>query len=410
VFLLVVKLMWGFQIMSSVRDVIEEVLRKRGLVSRIFANREVLHPDYVPDSLPHREREITKLAEILVISAKGERPSNVFLYGLTGTGKTAVAKYVVKKLVEKASVFGVKLNYAYVNTRKVDTAYKVLASIAASLGLRVPHTGLAVSEIYRRYVSALDSWGGLHIVILDEIDFFVKKNGDDILYKLLRVNEDLLSARVSIIGITNDLNFVEELDPRVRSSLGEEEIVFQPYNADQLFTILKQRAELAFKPGVVDDSVISYCAALAAREHGDARRALDLLRVSGEIAEREGADRVTIEHVKKASLEIEENKVYQSVTSLPLHQKLVLKSILEIVTSKGYASTGDVYAKYVEKIRHFSLEPLTMRRVSDIVSQLDMMGLIMAEVVSRGRYGVTKIIKVREDFIPIIEKALRDLD
>jgi len=396
--------------MSSDIDLIEEVLRKRGLVSRIFANREVLHPDYIPETLPHREREIAKLAEILVISAKGERPSNVFLYGLTGTGKTAVAKYVVKKLVEKASSYGVKLNYAYVNTRKVDTAYKVLASIASSLGLRVPHTGLAVSEIYRRYVSALDSWGGLHIVILDEIDFFVKKNGDDLLYKLLRVNEDLLNARVSIIGITNDLNFVEELDPRVRSSLGEEEIVFQPYNADQLFTILKQRAELAFKPGVIDDSVISYCAALAAREHGDARRALDLLRVSGEIAEREGADRVTVEHVKKASVELEENRVYQSVVSLPLHQKLVLKTILEIAMSRGQATTGEVYTRYVERAKQHSLEPLTMRRVSDIISQLDMMGLIVAEVVNRGRHGVTKVIRIRSDIVPIIERALRELD
>jgi cell division control protein 6 len=400
----------GLGRMVSADDVIEELLRRRGLVSRIFANREVLHPDYVPDTLPHREREIARLAEILIVSAKGERPSNVFLYGLTGTGKTAVAKYVVKKLVEKASTYGVDLNYAYVNTRKFDTAYKVLASIASSLGLRVPHTGLAVSEVYRRYLSALDSWGGLHIVILDEVDFFVKKNGDDLLYKLLRVNEDLTKARVSIIGITNDLNFVENLDPRVRSSLGEEEIVFQPYDADQLFTILKQRAELAFKPGVVDDSVISYCAALAAREHGDARRALDLLRVSGEIAEREGAEKLTVEHVRKASIELEENRVYQSIVSLPLHQKLVLKTILEETSARGQTSTGEVYAKYVERTKKYSLEPLTMRRVSDIISQLDMMGLILAEVVNRGRYGVTKVVKIRGDLKPIIEKALRDVD
>ncbi|MEM4369322.1 MAG: AAA family ATPase, partial [Desulfurococcaceae archaeon] len=227
-------------------DIIEEIIRKRGLVSRIFANREILHPDYIPDTLPHREREIAKLAEILVVSAKGEKPSNVFLYGLTGTGKTVVAKYVVKKLTEKVATLGVKLNYAYVNTRKVDTAYKVFSQVASSIGLRVPHTGLALSEIYRRYVNALDSWGGLHIVILDEIDYFVKKNGDDVLYRLLRINEDLSRAKVSIIGITNNLYFVENLDPRVKSSLGEEEIVFTPYNAEQLFTILKQRAEKAF--------------------------------------------------------------------------------------------------------------------------------------------------------------------
>jgi cell division control protein 6 len=132
--------------------------------------------------------------------------------------------------------------------------------------------------------------------------------------------------------------------------------------------------------------------------------------VSGEIAEREGAEKLTVEHVRKASIELEENRVYQSIVSLPLHQKLVLKTILEETSARGQTSTGEVYAKYVERAKKYSLEPLTMRRVSDIISQLDMMGLILAEVVNRGRYGVTKVVKIRGDLKPIIEKALRDVD
>lgn len=391
-------------------DIIEEIVKKRVLESNIFQNREILHPDYIPDTLPHREREIAKLAEILVVSVKGEKPSNVFLYGLTGTGKTVVAKYVVNKLSEKSASLGTRIGHVYVNTRKADTAYKVLSQIASSIGLRIPHTGLALSEVYRRYVSALDSLGGLHIVILDEIDYFVKRNGDDVLYKLLRVNEDLGRARVSIVGITNNLYFVENLDPRVRSSLGEEELVFAPYNAEQLFTILKQRADKAFKPGVVEDGILSYCAALAAREHGDARRALDLLRVAGEIAERENATTVTIEHVKKALIEIEEGRVYYSVVSLPLHQKLVLKAIIDLVSKKGNVTTGEVYQAYTEYASQHGVEPLTIRRVSDIISQLDMMGLVVAEVTSRGRYGVTKIIKVKNDVLHVLKEALEGLE
>lgn len=390
-------------------DIIDEIIKKRGLSSRIFANREILHPDYVPDSLPHREREIAKLAEILVVSAKGEKPSNVFLYGFTGTGKTVVAKYVVKKLVEKAVALGTRLDYVYVNTRKIDTAYKVLASIASSLGLRIPYTGLAISEVYRKYVNALDGWGGLHIVVLDEIDYFVKRNGDDILYKLLRVNEDLTRAKVSIIGITNNLYFVENLDPRVRSSLGEEEIVFSPYNAEQLFTILKQRADKAFQPGAISDDVLSYCAALAAREHGDARRALDLLRVAGEIAERDSSSKVLIEHVKRALLEIEEGKVYQTIITLPLQQKLVLKTIADLVFKKGFTTTGEVYTAYVEEARRQGLEPLSMRSISYVISQLDMMGILVAEVKSLGRHGLTKVIKVKPEVIKAINEALKNL-
>ncbi|MCC6041551.1 MAG: orc1/cdc6 family replication initiation protein [Desulfurococcaceae archaeon] len=395
--------------MSGELDIIDEIIRKRGLASRIFANREVLHPDYVPDTLPHREEEIRKLANILIVSAQGERPSNVLLYGLTGTGKTVVTKYVVKRIVEKASSIGRNLGYAYVNTRKIDTPYKVMASIASSVGLRVPYTGLAISEVYRKYVNALESWGGLHIVILDEIDHFVKRKGDDILYKLLRINEDLVKSKVAIIGITNNLYFVEHLDPRVRSSLGEEEMYFPPYNAEQLYTILKQRAEKAFHPGVVDDAVISYCAALAAREHGDARRALDLLRVAGEIAERESAQVVSVEHVKKALVEIEEGRIHQSIISLPLQQKLVLKVAVELASKKGYTTTGEVYSSYVEEARKRGLEPLSMRSVSQILSQLDMMGLILAEVKSLGKHGLTKIIRVKDDVINVVKKVLADV-
>ncbi|ACL11703.1 cell division control protein 6 - like protein, cdc6 [Desulfurococcus amylolyticus 1221n] len=391
-------------------DIIDELIRKRGFASRIFRNREVLHPDYIPDTLPHRENEIRRLAEHLLVSAQGMRPSNVLIYGLTGTGKTVVVKYVVSKLKEKASSLNKRLDYAYVNTRKLDTTYRVIASIAQSIGLRVPHTGLAISEVYRRYINALDSWGGLHIIVLDEVDYYVKREGDDLIYKLVRANEELSKAKIVLIGITNDVNFVENLDPRVRSSMGEIEMVFPPYNAEQLFTILKQRAELAFNQGVIEDGVISYCSALAAREHGDARRALDLLRVSGEIAEREGAERVTIEYVKKATLEIEEGRIYQSVVTLPLHQKLVLKKIVELVEAKESTTTGEVYTAYSNIMRNLKYEPLSLRRISEIISQLDMMGLIISEVVNRGKYGITRIIKIRKDMLPVIKDALKDVE
>ena len=388
-------------------DIIDELLRNRfKRKSRIFKDKEKLLPEYIPETLPHRENEIKKLAEILIVALEGERPSNVLIYGLTGTGKTAVAKYVVKRLVEKADSVNAKLGYAYVNTRKVDTTYRVLASIATSLGLRIPTTGIAISEVYRRYINGLENWGGLHIVVLDEIDYYVKREGDDLLYKLVRINEELSRAKVVLIGITNDINFVETLDPRIRSSLGEEEIVFPPYDADQLFDILKQRAEQAFNKGVIDDAVISYCAALAAREHGDARRALDLLRVAGEIAERENASKVTVDHVKKAMIELEEGRIFQAASTLPLHAKLVLKAVIEVVREKGMGTTGEVYNKYADLATNLGYEPLTQRRISEIINQLDMIGLVNATVVNRGRYGKTKIIKVSKDMINIIEKAI----
>lgn len=388
-------------------DIIDEIIESRlKKKSKIFKNKEILHPDYIPETLPHREREIRKLAEILVVALKGERPSNILVYGLTGTGKTAVAKYVVKKLAEKAPALNAKFHYAYVNTRKLDTAYRVMASIARSLGLRIPLTGIAISEVYRRYVQALENWGGLHVVVLDEIDYYVRREGDDLLYKLVRINEELERAKVSIIGITNDINFVESLDPRVKSSLGEEEIVFPPYNAEQLYDILKQRAEKAFNPGVISDKVIRYCAGLAAREHGDARRALDLLRVAGEIAEREGSNIVLVDHVKRASLELEHEKVFQAASTLPLHAKLVLRAVIDLVREKNSSTTGEVYNHYFKVAMEYGYEPLTQRRVSEILTELDMMGLINAIVVSRGRHGKTKIIKIPPGLLEVLDNAI----
>ncbi len=390
-----------------VSDVLDEVFDKV-TGSRIFRNRDILSPDYIPDRLPHRENEIRRLGSIVAQALKGSRPNNVFIYGLTGTGKTAVTLYVLRRLVARARDLGVDVVYAYVNTRQRDTPYRVLADIASAVGLRVPFTGLSTAEVYARLVRALSRRSGVLIVVLDEVDWLVRRRGDDLLYKLTRIGYELPrnAMKVSIIGITNDVKFVEMLDARVRSSLGEEELVFPPYNAQQLRDILWERAVEAFYPGVVDDAVISYCAALAAREHGDARRALDLLRVAGEIAEREGAERVTVEHVRAAWAQLERDRVYEVVSTLPLHARLTLLAIIAKVRERGVATTGEVYDAYAKLAEAVGVERVTQRRVSDIINELDMLGIINARVVSRGRYGKTRIISLSVDADTVLE-ALR---
>ncbi len=378
--------------------------------SRIFRNRDILSPDYIPERLPHREEEIRKVGSVLAQALRGSRPNNLFIYGLTGTGKTAVTLYVLKRLVAKARQLGVPVDYAYVNTRQRDTPYKVLADIASSVGLRVPFTGLSTAEVYARLVRALSRRTGVLIVVLDEVDWLVRRRGDDLLYKLTRIGYELPmdATRVSIVGITNDVRFVEMLDARVRSSLGEEEVVFPPYNAEQLRDILWERAREAFQPGAVDDSVISYVAALAAREHGDARRALDLLRVAGEVAERENAPHVTVEHVKKAWMQLERDRVREVVETLPLHARLVLAAVLIVTRLQAYTTTGELYSLYRELARSLGTEAVTQRRVSDIVNELDMLGILNARVVSRGRYGKTKMITLAADRSTVEEALSRD--
>ncbi len=382
--------------MLPAEDAVVEVIKRALRESRVFKSREALSSDYIPDRLPHREEYIKRLAELLSPLFRGEKPSNVLVYGLTGTGKTAVVKYVTMRFREYAERAGIDaFKFAYVNCRNEDTSYRVLLKIGSDLGLRIPFTGLSVAELHNRLRDYLDSKRTVVTVVLDEVDFLVKKVGDDLLYRLTRINEELAQSSASIVGITNDVKFVETLDPRVRSSLGEVEVVFPPYDALQLADILRERAALAFREGVLEEGVIEYCASAAAREHGDARRALDLLRLAGEIAEREGSPRVGVEHARKAREELEVNAAAEVVRTLPHHGKLVL---LTLAAMGGFAeSTGNLYLTYRKVCEAFGIEPLTQRRVGDIVSELDMLGVLTSRVVSRGRYGKTREVSLGVD-------------
>ncbi len=389
-------------------------------VEPLFRNKEVMRSSYTPDDLPHRDSEIRALGSILVPALRGETPSNVFIYGKTGTGKTACVKYVGNELCKKGLDPDIdkRVNVIYINCEVVDTQYRVLQNIANAFvpadrwSHRIPFTGWPTDEVYdalRRYADGQtkddhEHWvedparkaGEVTVIVLDEVD---KLKGDEVLYTLTRINADLHNNKVSVIGISNDLKFTEFLDPRVKSSLGEESMIFPPYDAHQLEDILTQRAKMALKDGILDDGVIPLCAALAAREHGDARRALDLLRVSAELAERERKKVVGESHVRLAQNKIELDRISEVVRTLPTQSKLVLLATIqgeELNKEVGVQTltTGEVFAIYKDLCKHTGCDILTQRRITDLISELDMLGIFTARVISKGRYGRTREIQM----------------
>ncbi|MFH1127780.1 MAG: ORC1-type DNA replication protein [archaeon] len=380
---------------KTIQDLFSDYLNKKP----IFTNKKVLTISYTPEDVPHRDDQINQLGLILAPALKNDRPSNIFIYGGTGTGKTLITQYVTNQLSLAAEKAGSDLHIMYVNCkmkRVADTEYRLLAYLATMLGKEVPPTGLPTDQVYKIFFEALEQRKGIIILIIDEIDALISKVGDELLYNLTRINQELINTKISIIGISNNLSFTDYMDARVKSALSEEELVFPPYNAVQLQDILNDRAKISFNPDKIKEGVIAKCAALAAQEHGDARRALDLLRVAGELTERNNDTQITEKHVDLAESKVDMDRIMEVVKTQPKQSKAVMCSIFTHLdgTSKEKILTGEVYDTYINICTQISLKPLTQRRISDIITELDMLSIINAKVISKGRYGRTREIGV----------------
>jgi len=396
---------------------IDNIFDKAASGKSLVKNRQALTIDYVPEKLPFRDEEAKTLAQVLSTVFKGARPSNLLLFGKPGTGKTAVARNVVDRLQKKSMELKKDVKVIFINAKAAGSAYKILYEIAEDLGInkeqgkQVHFTGLSMGEATDRILQYIQKKNFQFILVIDEIDSLVEKSGDDILYNFTRANQKMgKGGFVTLIGISNSLTFKDKLDPRVRSSLSEEEAVFNPYTVDQLRQILHERSRLAFSEGAMTDAAINLCAAVAGREHGDARKAIDLLRVAAELAEREGAPKVEEKHVRSSQDRIERDAPFIALKNAPAHHKLV---VIAVTKSKS-GITGDVYDTYLALCTQLEQKPLTQRRVTQIISELELLGLMSTDIVSQGRYGRSQKIKMsvppatvsealKEDFASLID-------
>ena len=378
-------------------DPIDRLLNAAESGKSIIKNRESLHYSYKPPIILHRESELEQVTQSLLPILKQSRPSNLLVYGKPGTGKTLVVRRVIDKIQERVEKSDFPIKLIYTNSKEETTLYGLLVSLGRQLGLEedeLPNTGLAISEVFKRLLNKIRNGKLNAIFVIDEIDYLaqlVAKTGKDILYQLTRANERLEEGgSLTLVGISNDLTFKEKLDPRVISSLGEEEVVFTNYDVEQIKKILQERINESFIENSVDIPALNLIAALAGGEHGDARRAIDLLRVAGELAERQQSDKVTIEHVREASQKIEENKEEKSLKSFPLHEKLVLIAIMKANGS----STGEIYSSYKNLCKVVGKDELTQRRITQMLSEIELSGLISGRLIHQGIHGRTKKYKL----------------
>ncbi len=368
--------------------------------SNIFANREVLSPHHLPKKLIGRQKEINNIEKAVAPALKGERGRNLFVYGKTGVGKTSCVKYVIE---EVRGIHNTKARISYINCRIYNSRYRVLNKIVSDHLPTYAKRGYGAVDLYEKVTSWIEEDNKILAIVLDEIDMV--KDLDDLIYTLTRINSDIRAGGVTMVGISNKVSFKESLDPRSLSSLYETEIVFSSYDANELFDILRDRVQTGFKKGVVDEGTIGFIAATSAKEGGDARFALKVLSKAGELSEETNAAKVTMESAKEAVRLAEDDVVYEVISTLPEHQKLVLYSIATLTQSGGtykkltdgvdtYLFSGEVYNRYKSISEGIHKDPKGERWYRKYLFELEMQGLIITFESGKGIRGHTKLIKL----------------
>ena len=355
-----------------------------------------LTSSHIPENFPHRDRQIGLMVESLSSIIRDSRPSNLLLYGKTGTGKSSVTQYVISKLGEKAPN---SILTCYLNCQTFDSPYSILINVAKSISDAdpIPVSGWPLDRVYSELNARIEKSKRYIVIILDEIDKLVEKNGGDSLYVILKAADESKNSKTSIIGITNDTSFTEKLDSRVKSRLNQESIIFPPYNASELKDILEPRVKNIIKENSIEEAAINLCAAIGAQEHGDARKAIDLMRIAIELAIRENSDCVTTSHVYKSRDRLETDVLKETIRTLPTHTKIVILScITASEINKTNMITGEIYANYKDICKDMKIPPVSSRRVSDLLSDLEDAGLITTTMKSLGRYGRTRFIQLNE--------------
>lgn len=381
------------------------------LIETLHASRRskslVLNPDYLDDEkLPEeeratvlkeifnrkiREKQLSRIVAHLTPILDGSHPPPALVFGPTGSGKTVSLIHVLSTFQRVAERKGIKFRYSYIDLTSPKTFFGALNEVAIALDSsnRKYRKGIPIDHMQSRIVEGIGSFDGFLCLLIDEADN-LRPNADGLLTFLGKTLPRKVSCRLMLILLTNRLDWEKTLDPRILSFLKKTDILFEPYDALDLLEILKLRVEKALDTKKVDLAALKKVAALASRETGDARKAVELLAKAVTVAE-ESSGHLTEKEVDIAEHRLEVDKTVALIQALAVQQRMAVQGCYAVLSKSGKrVSTGQAYDAYQAICTHERIRPLTQRRFSDIIGFLDLYGLINARVISKGRYGSTR--------------------
>ncbi|WP_128224387.1 orc1/cdc6 family replication initiation protein [Halobacteriaceae archaeon SHR40] len=360
--------------------------------TNIFRNEDMLREDYQPESITAREEELEDYRKALQPVVNGAQPRNIFLYGKTGVGKTAVSRFLLDRLKRDTEQYDdIDLSVYWLNCTNLSSSYQVAVNLVNTIrhpDKQISTTGYPQQRVFDMLYDELDAIGGTILLVFDEIDQI--GSDDEILYELPRARSNgyLDSTKPGVIGISNDFGFRDDLSPKVKDTLCEEEIHFSPYTGPELEAILQERADGALFDNAAEQGVISLCAALAAQDTGSARQALNLLYNAGELARTESESVITESHVHDARDELEQSQIEHGMRELTQHGHLALVATLHLALEGDTpARVRDIYPRYRTIADQSEIDPLVRRRMHDHLADLAMLGILDRQSRNEGRSG-----------------------
>ncbi len=391
------------------------------LNSKIFRDKEALTTTFIPSKILLREKQIDDLMYYCFAPLlKGDVPNNVFVYGLSGTGKTASALYCTVKTLEQASLSSVKHLIVPIDCTAHPSEYLCAQAIAQKINpeRQIAEKGLRVQDFYKIIAEELTSRSLNCMIILDEVDRIVKnEKSDALLLNLIKLNEthfmrmqgQPFKGHLSLLAVTNDVKIDEYLENKTKSRLGARRVVFPIYDADQLAQILQARAQIAFNDFTVDAAAINLGAAIAASHNGDARYALGLLRYAGEIAERENKNKVTDIEIAKARGVVDADVIFEALLSVSAQQRYLFYALYSMekerrkknrkeTADNGWFSSMELYNYYGEVCVKLNKPTVSARWHRDFLQNLELLGLVTSDIKAGRGMGKKKIVSMACDF------------